>query len=62
MSDKTIIVGEGYNEGDKYEDKITKILIDKEILPKDYVRAGASDKADVEINFKGKKIKIEIKG
>ena len=33
MSDKTIIVGEGYNEGDKYEDKITKILIDKKILP-----------------------------
>ena len=62
MTKKKIIVGEGYNNGDKYEDKITKILIDKEILPKDYVRAGASDKADVEINLKGKKIKIEIKG
>mgnify|MGYP001280347025 CR=1 FL=1 len=52
----------GFNKGDKYEDKITNILIDKEILPNDYKRAGASDKADIEINFKGKKIKIEVKG
>ena len=61
MANKKIIVGEGYNEGDKYEDKIAKILIDKKILPIGYVRAGASDKADVEINFKRKIIKIEIK-
>ena len=61
MSDKTIIVGEGYNEGDKYEDKITKILIDKKILPIDYERAGASDKTDVDFIFNKKNINIEIK-
>jgi len=52
----------GYNKGDKYEDKIANILIDKKILPNGYKRGGASDKADIEINFKGKKIKIEVKG
>ena len=50
----------GYNKGDRYEDKIANILIDKKILPNGYKRAGASDKADIEINFKGKKIKIEV--
>ena len=53
--------GEGYNKGDIYEDKITKILINKKYLSRDYKRAGATDKADVEIKCKGKKIKIEIK-
>ena len=61
MSDKTIIVGEGYNEGDKYEDKITKILINKKILPTDYKRAGATHRSDIEINYKNKNINVEIK-
>ena len=61
MANKKIIVGEGYNEGDKYEDKITKILIDKKILPIDYERAGASDKTDVDFIFNKKNINIEIK-
>ena len=33
---KNNIQGKGYNKGDKYEDKITNILIDKGILPEDY--------------------------
>jgi hypothetical protein len=61
MSDKTIIVGEGYNEGDKYEDKITKILINKKILPTNYKRAGATHRSDIEINYKNKNINVEIK-
>ena len=61
MSDKTIIVGEGYNEGDKYEDKITKILINKKILPTDYKRAGATHRSDIEINYKSKKYKCRNK-
>ena len=62
MSNKNNIEGVGYNKGDKYEDKISNILKNKKILPEDYIRAGASDKADVEINFRDKKVKIEIKG
>ena len=55
------IDGEGYNEGDKYEDKITKILIDKKILPGGYMRAGASDKTDIDFIFNNKNFNIEIK-
>lgn len=62
MSNENNIEGVGYNKGDKYEDRISNILKNKKILPKDYIRAGASDKADVEINFRDKKVKIEIKG
>ena len=58
---KKNVQGKGYNKGDKYEDKITNILIDKKILSKDYKRAGASDKADVEIILKDGAIKVEIK-
>ena len=44
-----------YNKGDAYEDKITNILIGKNILPKEYKRAGASDQPDIEIVFDKKK-------
>ena len=59
--EKKNIEGVGYNKGDKYEDKITNILIDKEILPNDYKRAGASHKSDIIVPYKNKKINIEIK-
>ena len=49
---KNNIQGKGYNKGDKYEDKITNILIDKGILPEDYKRAGASNRSDIEIIYK----------
>ena len=58
---KNNIQGKGYNKGDKYEDKITNILIDKGILPEDYKRAGASNRSDIEIIYKKKKYKIEVK-
>ena len=61
MSNKNNIEGEGYNKGDEYEDKITNILIDKQILPKDYQRAGASHKSDIVVPYNNKKINIEIK-
>jgi hypothetical protein len=51
----------GYNKGDKYEDKITKILINKQLLSKDYKRAGASDKTDIDFIFDKKNFNIEIK-
>ena len=52
---KKNIEGLGYNKGDKYEDKITNILMDKEILPNDYKRAGASHKSDIVVPYKKKK-------
>ena len=58
---KKNIQGKGYNKGDEYEDKITNILIDKEMLPQDYERAGASHKSDIVVPYKGKKINVEIK-
>ena len=58
---KKNIQGKGYNKGDKYEDKITNILINKKFLPKNYKRAGASNRSDVEIIYKKKNIKIEVK-
>ena len=61
MNDKKNIEGKGYNKGDEYEDKITKILKYKKILPKDYKRAGASDKTDIEFIFKNQNYNIEIK-
>ena len=51
----------GYNKGDKYEDKIANILIDKKILPKNYMRAGASDKTDIDFIHKNQNLNIEIK-
>lgn len=51
----------GYNKGDKYEDKIANILKDKKILTKNYVRAGASDKTDIDFIFKNQNYNIEIK-
>jgi len=51
----------GYNRGDKYEEKITNILIDKNILPKEYKRAGASNQPDIEIDINQKKFNVEIK-
>ncbi len=61
MNDKKNIEGKGYNKGDEYEDKITKILKYKKILPKDYKRAGASDKTDINFEYDDKKYNIEIK-
>jgi hypothetical protein len=58
---KKNIQGKGYNKGDQYEDKITNILINKKILPEDYKRAGASNRSDIEIIYKKKKYKIEVK-
>ena len=52
---------EGYNKGDIYESKIHQLLIRKKILNKNSDRAGASDRADIEINYNNKKIKIEVK-
>ena len=51
----------GYNKGDKYEDKIANILKDKKILTKTYVRAGASDKTDIDFIYKNQNLNIEIK-
>lgn len=58
---KNKIEGKGYNKGDEYEDKITKILIEKKILPQNFKRAGASNRSDIEIKYKNKIIFIEIK-
>lgn len=54
-------MSEGYNRGDKYENKITQILKYKNILSSNYERAGATDKSDIEIDYKNNKIAIEIK-
>ncbi len=51
----------GYNKGDKYEDRITNILINKKLLPENYLRAGASDKTDVDFICNKKNFNIEIK-
>ena len=58
---KNNIQGKGYNKGDTYEDKITKILINKKILSKNYKRAGASGDSDIQILIDNTKINIEIK-
>ena len=52
---------EGYNKGDIYEDKIHKILIKKNFLTKDSLRAGASDRADIEVKYNKNKVRIEVK-
>jgi len=51
----------GYNKGDTYEDTIFNIAKKNHLLSKESKRAGASNKADLEIIIKNKKIKIEIK-
>ena len=52
---------EGYNKGDIYEDKIYKILIKKNFIKKGSSRAGASDRADIEVIHNGKNVRIEVK-
>ena len=52
---------EGYNKGDIYEDKIHKILIKKNFINKESSRAGASDRADIEVIYNNKNIRIEVK-
>jgi len=49
------------NKGFDYEDKIIEILIQKKLISPNKKRTGGSDGADTIINFKNKKINVELK-
>ena len=52
---------EPYNKGDEYEAKIFDILLERELIPKGFKRAGAGGKADIAFMHASKPYNLEVK-